>query len=100
MSVKKKHIKALSIKGYSGYKPKPGAISFPKKHQYYVVRDIAIAGGAKRLYKVLPLWTGSKIKTGDLAIFHCKTGSQTLSGGINNRTSDYKTWRGIRIQYG
>lgn len=48
MAVKRKHIKALSIKGYSGFKPKHSCIPFPKKHQYYVVTDIAIAGDAPK----------------------------------------------------
>lgn len=48
MPVKRKHIKALSIKGYSGYKPKHHYIPIPKRHQYYVVTDIAIAGDAPK----------------------------------------------------
>lgn len=44
----RKHIRALSIKALSGYKPKHGLINTPKKHQYYVVRDIAIAGDAPK----------------------------------------------------
>lgn len=48
MAVKRKHIKALSIKSNSGFKPKHCRIPFPKKHQYYVVTDVAIAGDAPK----------------------------------------------------
>ncbi|MCK4920708.1 MAG: HipA domain-containing protein [Bacteroidales bacterium] len=45
---KKKHIKALPILEYSGFKPKAGCISFAKKHQYFIVTDIAISGDAPK----------------------------------------------------
>lgn len=44
----KKHIKALSIKAYTGFKPKVGLIATPKKHQYFVVKDVAVTGDAPK----------------------------------------------------
>lgn len=43
-----KHIKALSINGYSGYNSKAGLIKTPKKHQYYIVKDITVTGDAPK----------------------------------------------------
>jgi len=48
MAFKRKHIKSLSIKGVSGFKPKAGSIPWPKKHQYFIVTDIAITGDAPK----------------------------------------------------
>jgi hypothetical protein len=45
---KRKHIKALRIIDYSGFRPKSGAIPFAKKHQYFVITDIAITGDAPK----------------------------------------------------
>ncbi len=45
---KRKHIKSLPIIDYSGFRPKPGCIPFAKKHQYYIVTDIAITGDAPK----------------------------------------------------
>ncbi|HYX07374.1 MAG TPA: hypothetical protein VE912_11630 [Bacteroidales bacterium] len=45
---KKKHIQALPIIDYSGFNPKPGSIPFVKKHQYFIVTDIAIMGDAPK----------------------------------------------------
>lgn len=44
----RKHIKSLSIIDYSGFNPKPGCIPFAKKHQYFIVTNIAIAGDAPK----------------------------------------------------
>lgn len=48
MSFRRKHIKPLKIKGFSGFKPKAGDIRFPKRHQYFVVKDVVIAGDAPK----------------------------------------------------
>jgi hypothetical protein len=45
---KRKHIKALRIIDHSGFNPKPGIIPFAKKHQYFVITDIAITGDAPK----------------------------------------------------
>ena len=43
-----KHIKSLSILDHSGFMPKPGSIPFAKKHQYFIVTDIAITGDSPK----------------------------------------------------
>lgn len=43
-----RHVKALPIIEYSGYKPKPGKIPFAKKHQYFIVTDVAMTGDAPK----------------------------------------------------
>jgi hypothetical protein len=45
---KRKHIKPLPIIDHSGFRPKPGSIPFAKKHQYFIVTDIAITGDAPK----------------------------------------------------
>jgi hypothetical protein len=45
---KRKHIKPLPLKDLSGFWPKPGCIPFAKKHQYFIVTNIAITGDAPK----------------------------------------------------
>jgi hypothetical protein len=45
---RKKKLKPLPILSYSGFKPKMGKIDFIKKHQYYLITDIAMAGDAPK----------------------------------------------------
>lgn len=45
---KRKHIKSLPVIDYSGFNPKPGCIPFAKKHQYFIVTNIAITGDAPK----------------------------------------------------
>ena len=44
----KKHIKALPLKELSGYDPKPGAVPFVKKSNYFIVTNISITGDAPK----------------------------------------------------
>ena len=44
----KKHIKKLPIIDHSGFEPKPGAIITAKKHNYFIIKDIAITGDAPK----------------------------------------------------
>lgn len=52
---KRKHIKALPIKDFCGYHPKPGLLEFAKKPNYFIVPDKTITGDAPkdfiRLYR-------------------------------------------------
>ncbi len=45
---KRKHIKSIPLIDLSGYNPDAGNIPFPKKHEYFVVTDIAITGDAPK----------------------------------------------------
>ena len=75
MPVKRKHIKALSVKGYSGFKPKPGCIPFPKKHQYFIVKDIAITGDApKDFIRYYHYGTGRKKNPNTWPLYIAKLG--------------------------
>ena len=75
MVVKRKHIKALSIKGYGGFKPKAGCIPYPKKHQYYIVTDIAITGVApKDFIRYYHFGTGRKIIPKSWPLYIAKLG--------------------------
>jgi hypothetical protein len=48
MGHNRKHIKALSIKDHSGFFPKPGAIEFVKRHNYFIEKDVSITGDAPK----------------------------------------------------
>ncbi|PIX33093.1 MAG: hypothetical protein COZ59_10525 [Bacteroidetes bacterium CG_4_8_14_3_um_filter_31_14] len=45
---KKKHIKPLLLKDWSGYNPKPGSIQFGKKHSYFIQKGYSITGDAPK----------------------------------------------------
>lgn len=75
MTGKRKHIKALSIKGFSGFKPKAGSIPWPKKHQYFIVTDIAITGDApKDFIRYYHYGTGRKSNPNSWPLFIAKLG--------------------------
>lgn len=77
MSVRRKHIKALSIKGYSGFKPKHGCIPFPKKHQYFIVTNIAITGDApKDFIRYYHYGTGRKRNPETWPLYIAKLGNK------------------------
>jgi hypothetical protein len=46
--LKRKHINPLPIIDNSGFKLKPGCIPFAKKHEYFIVTNIAITGDAPK----------------------------------------------------
>jgi len=46
--MKRKHIKPLPIKDYSGFYPKSGSISVAKKHQYYIITNVTMTGDAPK----------------------------------------------------
>lgn len=46
--MERKHVKALSIKDYSGFSPKPGSVPFAKRHHYFIIPDMAISGDAPK----------------------------------------------------
>ena len=72
---KKKHIKARHIKEYSGFLPKPGHIYFAKKHQYYIVTHISVAGDApKDFIKYYQFGMGRKENPKNWPLFLVKLG--------------------------
>ena len=72
---KKKHIKALHIKEYSGFLPKPGHIYFAKKHQYYIVTHISVTGDApKDFIKYYQFGMGRKENSKNWPLFLVKLG--------------------------
>lgn len=48
MKDSRKHIKKLPIIDLSGFCPKPGAIEFIKRHNYFIYKDVAITGDAPK----------------------------------------------------
>lgn len=48
MKTRWKYIKPLEIKEYSGYIPKPGAVNFAKRRNYFIITDVAISGDAPK----------------------------------------------------
>jgi hypothetical protein len=75
MGIKRKHIKALSIRGYSGFKPRHSKIAIPKRHEYFVVTNIAIAGDApKDFIKYYHFGEGRKDKPQSWPSFIAKLG--------------------------
>ena len=72
---KRKHIKSLPIIDYSGFNPKPGCIKFAKKHQYFIVTDIAITGDApKDFIRYYQYGTGCKANPKTWSLFLAKHG--------------------------
>jgi hypothetical protein len=73
----RKYIKSLPIIDYSGFKPKPGCIPFAKKHQYFIVTDIAITGDApKDFIRYYQYGTGRKADPKTWSLFLAKHGEK------------------------
>jgi hypothetical protein len=72
---KRKHIKKLPTIAYSGFHPKPGCIPFAKKHQYFIVTNIAITGDApKNFIRYYQYGTGRKSNPKTWPLFIAKHG--------------------------
>ncbi|NVO09090.1 MAG: HipA domain-containing protein [Bacteroidales bacterium] len=71
----RKHIKALKIKDFSGFNPKHSTISFVKRHQYFIVPNIAITGDApKDFIRYYHYGEGRKSNTKAWPLFIAKLG--------------------------
>lgn len=71
----RKHIKALRIKEFSGYKPKPGCIKFAKKHHYFIVPNISITGDApKDFIRYYHFGLGKKVNPNKWPLYIAKLG--------------------------
>lgn len=92
--VKRKHIKALPIIDYSGFVPKPGCIPFAKKHQYFIVTNVAITGDApKDFIRYYKYGTGRKANSKTWPLYIAKHGHkhypmETITEHLLNRIGE------------
>lgn len=75
MKGSRKHIKKLPVIDFSGFTPKPGAIEFVKRSNYFILKDVTIGGDApKDFIRYYRYGTSHKANTQTWSLYIAKLG--------------------------
>ncbi|WP_299112887.1 hypothetical protein [uncultured Winogradskyella sp.] len=95
-----KHVSKLPILKYSGFSPKFGDIEIAKKHNYCVIKDVAVTGDApKDIIRYYEYGHSLKIKTKKWPIYIAKLGHKyyPLESITEQLISDVGKWYGFNL---
>jgi len=95
-----KHASKLPILKYSGFSPKFGDIEIAKKHNYCVIKDVAVTGDApKDIIRYYEYGHSLKIKTKKWPIYIAKLGHKyyPLESITEQLISDIGKWFGFNL---